>query len=145
MAKLVSDYRYERKFLVTEVDVAELDALVRYHPAVFSGIYHPRSINNIYFDSLDGTSHLENVEGNASRVKFRIRWYGDLLGQVDKPVLELKIKRGFLGRKESFRLTPFYLDESQGNHNFPLKNHCYTRNCNRAVFRRRVRSYICGS
>ncbi len=112
MAKLVSDYRYERKFLVTEVDVAELDALVRYHPAVFSGIYHPRSINNIYFDSLDRTSHLENVEGNASRVKFRIRWYGDLLGQVDKPVLELKIKRGFLGRKESFRLTPFYLDEN---------------------------------
>ncbi|MEN8008206.1 MAG: polyphosphate polymerase domain-containing protein [Candidatus Krumholzibacteriota bacterium] len=115
MVKPASDYRFERKFLVTDLEVAELEAIVRHHPAVFGEIYHPRFINNIYFDTLDATSYVENVEGFTSRVKFRVRWYEDLFGQIPEPVLELKIKHGFLGRKESFPLSPFHFD---GNTDF---------------------------
>src|SRR6185295_2831589 len=42
----------------------------------------------------------------------RIRWYGDLFGEIPRPILEFKIKRGLLGTKESFALKPFRLDAS---------------------------------
>ena len=42
-------------------------------------------------------------------MKVRIRWYGDLFGFIKKPVLELKIKKGFLGGKLKYPLDSFYL------------------------------------
>ena len=47
----------------------------------------------------------------------RIRWYGDLFGIVEKPVLELKIKEGMVGTKVSYPLQPFRLETG-----FSLKN-----------------------
>lgn len=106
-----NNYRYERKFIVSELTRYEIEALVKLHPAMFSEIYHPRFVNNLYFDSFSMKNYYSNVDGLLERVKVRIRWYGDLFGVIERPVLEVKVKNGSLGRKESFPLTPFSVDE----------------------------------
>jgi hypothetical protein len=45
-------------------------------------------------------------------MKIRIRWYGDLFGFIEKPILEIKIKKEFLGKKISIPLKPFNLNEN---------------------------------
>jgi len=105
------DFRYERKFLITGLTVHEVEHVVKYNPAMFREIYHQRFVNNIYMDYFNLKNFFENVEGSQKRLKARIRWYGDLLGHVEKPVLELKIKDALLGRKESFELGSFLLDK----------------------------------
>lgn len=91
--------------------IHEVEALVNLHPAIFSEIYHPRFVNNLYLDSLSLNDYFSHVNGVKDRVKVRIRWYGDLFGLADEPVLELKIKRGSLGRKASFPLASFHMDK----------------------------------
>ncbi|UCC50651.1 MAG: polyphosphate polymerase domain-containing protein [Anaerolineaceae bacterium] len=108
----LSDFRYERKFFVSELTYHEIESIVKLHPAVFSEIYHPRYVNNLYFDSFAMKSYFDNVDGVAERIKARIRWYGDMFGTIEKPVLEFKIKRGSVGRKESFPLKSFSIDEN---------------------------------
>ena len=104
-------YRFERKFVVTDLQKAELESQLRFHPAMFSEIYQERRVNNIYFDSSSMTNYYANVDGLQQRTKCRVRWYGKLMGEVKKPVLELKIKDGLMGRKESYRLLPFSIDQ----------------------------------
>jgi SPX domain protein involved in polyphosphate accumulation len=106
------DYRFERKFFVADLMKREILDLIRLHPVLFTEIYHERFVNNIYFDTRDFESYFAAMDGLAHRVKRRIRWYGDLLGHIGKPVLELKIKDGFVNRKEDHRLAPFALDEN---------------------------------
>lgn len=89
----------------------ELVHTVRQHPALFTEIYEERFINNIYFDSYDLKSYCDNVDGLSRRIKIRIRWYGDLFGHVKDPHLELKIKNELLGRKETFKVEDFKLDD----------------------------------
>jgi hypothetical protein len=48
--------------------------------------------------------------GVADRLKCRVRWYGKLFGAVERPVLELKRKKGLVGQKLGFPLPPFTLD-----------------------------------
>ena len=103
-------YRYERKYFITEITYGDIDSIVKLHPAMFSEIFHERSVNNIYFDSPDLNNYFDNIDGNMYRVKSRIRWYGRTFGVIEKPVLELKIKNGLLGRKESYSLNTFKLD-----------------------------------
>ncbi|MDP2729354.1 MAG: VTC domain-containing protein, partial [Dehalococcoidales bacterium] len=86
--------------------------MVILNPAVFSEIYHPRFVNNIYFDTVDMSAYQDNLIGISDRLKVRIRWYGELFGLIEEPVLELKIKRGFLGGKLKFPLASFYLDRN---------------------------------
>jgi len=56
-------------------------------------------------------SYFDSVDGLWNRMKIRIRWYGDLFGDIEKPVLEIKIKNGLLNMKNSFRLKPFSIGE----------------------------------
>jgi len=49
----------------------------------------------------------DNADGIGDRDKLRIRWYGELLGRIEEPVLEQKIKHGTVGRKRSCRLGAF--------------------------------------
>lgn len=104
------DLRHERKFLIAERSAKEVEQLLKLHPACFSPIYHPRRVNNIYFDSLGFDSYYANVEGNTDRKKARIRWYGELFGAVNNSILEFKIKKGLLGKKELYSLAPFTVD-----------------------------------
>ena len=103
--------RYERKFVVTNMHFHAIEQQVRIHPAAFSTIFHPRYINNIYLDTNEMDFYHDNVSGKGSRKKARIRWYADQLGNVEKPVLEFKVREGMLGNKLSFRLRPFNFDE----------------------------------
>jgi len=109
-----NNYRYERKFLIPHLTADKVRSLVRLHPAMFREIYHQRYVNNIYFDTVDMKSYFDSVCGAADRLKIRVRWYGELFGAVEKPVLEFKFKKGFLGAKESYPLGSFHLDERFG-------------------------------
>jgi len=104
--------RYERKFVVSQLSKANIEQIVRAHPAAFSEIYHERYINNIYLDSHNLMSYIDNNVGKSHRKKVRIRWYGDLLGYIEHPILEFKLKTGAVGDKHSFFLKSFVLDKN---------------------------------
>src|SRR5436190_13685235 len=103
-------FRYERKFLVPADCGISSDLGIRHNPALFTGIYHPRTVNNIYLDSSALRHYFANLQGAQIRTKVRIRWYDELHGHVALPVLEFKTKQGLLGQKTSFPLKPFHLD-----------------------------------
>ncbi|MGD8751588.1 MAG: polyphosphate polymerase domain-containing protein [Anaerolineales bacterium] len=114
----INGYRYERKFVVSELSQYEIESLLMLHPAMFFEIYHSRFVNNLYFDSPDRKHYLENIDGLADRVKVRIRWYGDLFGYIEEPTLELKLKYGLVGRKEVYPLSPLSIDGCLENDTF---------------------------
>src|SRR3712207_351051 len=104
------DLRYERKFFITGRSAKEIEQQLHFHPACFKEIYNERWINNIYLDTLGFNNYYDNLEGERERWKTRIRWYGGLFGEISKPVLEFKIKRGLLGNKKSYPLRSFTLN-----------------------------------
>jgi len=103
------NYRYERKFIISNTDEKKVEHYIKLHPKMFFEIYHERYVNNIYFDSHELQNYYDNINGVFDRIKARIRWYGNLFGEVKKPVIELKIKKGSLGRKFQRNLNPFTL------------------------------------
>lgn len=108
---LDNKFRYERKFLISRIDRISVENLILKNPAFFTEIFHERWVNNIYFDYQAFNNFIDNIEGNMFRKKYRIRWYGEMLNNIDKPILELKIKEGLLGDKKSFKLIPFRIDK----------------------------------
>ncbi len=104
-------YRYERKFLVDQMDAQQVRGMVRRHPAMFYEPYPPRYVNNLYLDTEGMENYFDNVSGTSDRRKVRIRWYGDLFSTVENPTLEFKVKRGLVGTKYSYPFAPFALDE----------------------------------
>jgi len=95
-------YRYERKFMITELDDAQVRSIVRQHHAMFIEIYPPRYVNNIYLDTLSMRNYDDNLSGVAERMKARVRWYHELFRQIDDPILEFKMKDGLIGWKETY-------------------------------------------
>jgi SPX domain protein involved in polyphosphate accumulation len=108
--ELPGGLRYERKFFVTGLNHNEIRTIINQHPAMFHQVFYKRNINNIYFDTADFSSYIDNVEGVTNRQKVRIRWYGDLFGIIKNPELEVKYKKGFLGWKERHKLPDFSLN-----------------------------------
>lgn len=96
--------------MVSSLDKYEIETHIKLHPAIFSEIFHERTINNIYLDWPGLNNFWENIIGQSQRLKVRIRWYGSMFGYIEKPILELKIKNGLLGGKLSFPLASFSLD-----------------------------------
>jgi len=107
--------RYERKFLISDMDVKNIETVVKLNPYTFNEIYYERNINNIYFDTEDHINYFDNINGCFDRIKVRIRWYGDLYQNIEEPMLELKIKEGSLGYKKTFKLNKFNLSEGSRN------------------------------
>jgi hypothetical protein len=107
--------RYERKFLVEDLAPAQVAALVRLHPRLFYAPYPPRYVNNLYLDTADMEHYYDNVHGAAQRRKVRLRWYGGLWGQIERPVLEIKVKDGYVGTKRSHALPGFCLAPGFGD------------------------------
>lgn len=103
----ISDFRFERKFFITKLNIDQVKNYVKLHPRIFNEIYSQRFINNIYFDSHNHNNYIENIEGSSDRLKVRIRWYGELFGKIKSPVLEIKIKNGLLGKKKSIKIKSF--------------------------------------
>ncbi len=106
------EYRYERKFCTSELSYQEMENVLRHHPALFLEVYPARWVNNCYLDTAGMDSYEDNLSGVRDRVKARVRWYGELFGEIPRPVLELKVKQGMVGRKGRFPLEGFTLDGS---------------------------------
>lgn len=106
-----SEHRYERKYRIDRVPLANVELWLRQHPANFRALHQVRWINNIYFDTPSHRAVWENLNGDTDRVKTRVRWYGDLLGEINAPVLERKIRNGSVGGKQIFVLPPFHFSD----------------------------------
>lgn len=133
------EYRYERKFLVEEIDAAQVRMMVRRHPSMFYEPYPPRVVNNLYLDTEDMDNYFANLNGAAERCKVRVRWYGELFGEIASPVLEFKIKSGLVGNKQSYPFPAFCLDKDFSHRYFqelvrgsdlpdPVRHHLRTLN-----------------
>lgn len=110
------NYRFERKFTVPNVfSCKEIEFQVKKNSALFREVFKKRQVNNIYFDTEGYNDYFDNVLGVSDRKKIRIRWYGNTFGQIENPVLEVKIKKGLVGDKWSYKLKPFNLDSSFTN------------------------------
>lgn len=101
-------FRYERKFTTTW-PYRDVIRLIKGNTAHFREIYEERYINNIYLDDLHFSNYFANDDGIRDRLKTRIRWYGNLSGEINRAALEIKVKRGWAGEKPTFRLAPFHL------------------------------------
>jgi SPX domain protein involved in polyphosphate accumulation len=110
------NFRYERKFTVpNQYKLNHIEQFVKNNRFLFREVFHERQVNNIYFDTAAYNDYFDNVLGVADRKKIRIRWYGDTFGSVEKPVLEVKIKKGLVGDKWSYKMEPFVLDNQFNN------------------------------
>ena len=105
-----TSFRYERKFFISGIDRYEIESIIKKHPAMFIEVYPQRYVNNIYIDTNTMAFYFDNVDGLSQRLKVRIRWYGNLFGDVEKPILEFKVKKDLVGGKVSHSLKSFYLD-----------------------------------
>ncbi len=101
--------RHERKYTLPGYLAGDLAARLR--PAGWRRAHPPRYVNSLYFDGVERPRYLENVEGLGWRNKIRIRWYGDFWGQIDTPVLEVKLKAGHAGSKRRWSVPAFDLDK----------------------------------
>jgi len=93
--------RYERKYRVSGMAVEEWEYLLLQVPVFFRRAYPPRTVHNIYFDTINYDYLYQNMDGVQQRSKLRLRWYND---DMDKAKLEQKIKDGFLGFKNSLKI-----------------------------------------
>lgn len=84
--------------------------MVRSHPALFDEPYPERTVNNLYFDTVDLRFFYDHVRGTPNRMKVRVRWYGPFTSHIDRPALEIKTRYGAVGGKETHPLPPFELD-----------------------------------
>lgn len=146
----VRAYRYERKFLVEGLDAGQVHMLVERHPCMFFQPYPPRYVNNLYLDTEAMDNYYANVAGLADRHKVRIRWYGEHLDRISKPVLELKVKNGLVGTKYTYPFPEFGFDggldhrEFQGvvsRSNLPVDVRSYLRSLHVVLCNRYYRWY----
>ncbi len=108
----LNSYRYERKFVTEHFSEVETEAVIKQNNAFFTSLFQPRKVNNIYFDTPGLDCYFDNLFGNSNRWKVRIRWYNNIFGEVNSPILEFKIKKGLVGIKKSFRLPGFQIDKN---------------------------------
>ena len=95
--------RFERKWILKNGDYLKLiNSLLRSN-FFFKPQYPKRNVNSIYFDNLKLKSIRENLDGVSNKKKIRLRWYGNQK-TLFNPVLEIKSKRGYETKKESFKL-----------------------------------------
>lgn len=106
-----TQYRYERKFFVSDLDSKQIQLILKLHPAHFKEIYHQRQVNNIYLDTCNFSNYYANLEGHNNRLKIRVRWYEDLKKAI-QPQLEFKIKTGLINKKSITFLESFTLNKS---------------------------------
>lgn len=108
----IKNFRYERKFFIETLPKDMVEAAIRLHPAMFSEIYHQRTVNNIYLDTFNLRHYSDNINGADRRLKVRVRWYGNLFGFIEKPILELKLKHNLHVGKLLYPLKSYTLDNN---------------------------------
>ena len=105
-----NDYRFERKFYNENLSDWAIEKTIKLNFALFSEIFYERYINNIYFDTENLDLFKANYDGHSQRYKIRLRWYGEMFGRIENPMLEIKIRNGLLNRKETYPIKPFIFD-----------------------------------
>ena len=103
--------RYERKYRIESSSFQRVYHEVMSNPSGFRKVYPDRIVNSIYYDDVDYSAYNDNLLGTGERVKYRVRWYGETLSDVQNPILEKKIKMGLLGTKEHKPLADFSLQD----------------------------------
>jgi len=93
--------RIERKIIFSLGQSAFVEG--RLKSSGFNPIYDDRYITSIYFDDIEFNSLRDNIDGNHSRDKFRIRYYNSNFSEA---FIEVKHKRGILGYKYRKELSP---------------------------------------
>ena len=106
----ISGPRYERKYFINDLSINEVKILLKLNPFHFSEIFSTRHINNIYYDTKSYQCLEDNILGISKRFKVRLRWYGKSNENVN-PNLEIKIKKGLLGKKRTLSLEEITLNE----------------------------------
>lgn len=91
-------FRYERKYLTTNFSRHDLENFVLMHPAVFHGLYYPRQVFSIYYDTPDFDYFQQNLAGQNQRKKVRVRWY-DPKEPGAALLLEVKVRDGDVMQK----------------------------------------------
>jgi SPX domain protein involved in polyphosphate accumulation len=92
--------RYERKWVLNNIDCNQIFILLFRSNFCFSNQYEDRYVNSIYFDDQNFSSIKQNIDGISEKKKYRLRWYGDL-NKILNPVFEIKNKNSFEVFKEN--------------------------------------------
>lgn len=103
--------RYERKYRIGTSSFDSVLHEVMSNPLGFKQAFPDRLVNSIYYDDINYTSYNDNLLGIGNRVKYRVRWYGESLTDIKRPILEKKIKKSLLGTKEYKELNDFSLTD----------------------------------
>jgi SPX domain protein involved in polyphosphate accumulation len=110
----------ERKFLAPRESLHALAARLRIHPARFHRHHPPRRVNNVYFDTREFSHFNDCLDGTSRRKKKRIRWYGSFVKNESPHRMEIKERRGLLGRKISCEVAPLSLETGFGGRDTAL-------------------------
>jgi SPX domain protein involved in polyphosphate accumulation len=110
VVNIIRPMRYERKYKMYNFTTDIILQAIKLHPESFTKIYPDRQINNIYFDTSTLSTYWDNVNGVASRKKYRVRWYGENVQEIIKPHFEVKMRVNELGTKRVTRIDDFDLD-----------------------------------
>jgi len=102
-----NNFRYEKKWVFNKIDKETLFSNLISSKLFFREQFEERTVNSIYFDTLNFKSAIDNLSGVSDREKFRVRWYGEDLDLFKQPILENKIKKNFQGQKIYFKLDEF--------------------------------------
>ena len=100
--------RYERKYRIENHAYQQVLQSMMSIPGAFNEAYPDRWVNSIYMDDLDFKALNDNLSGISHRSKYRLRWYGNDLRNIENPVLEKKIKENMLGYKELIQMNSFH-------------------------------------
>lgn len=96
--------RFERKWILKDGDYIKLiNSLLRSN-FFFRFQYPSRKVNSLYFDNSKYSSIRENLDGVSHKKKIRLRWYGSPKKLIE-PILEIKSKRGYETKKDSFKIS----------------------------------------
>lgn len=95
--------RFERKWIYKANEHLTLvNALIKSNLFFFKQ-YPDRKVNSIYFDDINYSSIIENLDGVYQKKKIRVRWYGKN-DKLIKPILEIKSKKGFVTDKVTYQI-----------------------------------------
>ena len=98
-----TNFRYERKFLIDNPFINNLEDLKSFLSINLNEQYQERRINSIYYDTYDYKLSKYNLEGITERQKIRVRYY-DSISKIDNPKLEIKSKYGLTGKKDIYNI-----------------------------------------
>ncbi len=86
--------RFERKVILSPGQSRRAEFFL--YANGFRSEHRIRKVTSIYFDDINLSCWRDNIDGNSSRDKLRVRFYDD---DIANAKLEIKHKRGYLGYK----------------------------------------------